>query len=274
VNLQDYIESGILEAYILGSLTHDEELLVEANIAKFPELGDELLALEKAMEQYSANLASNPPAGLEDKIWNSIQTITDNSEGRPVRTPKIVNFKPGPPKTIQWKYAAVWVALIGSMVVNMLLYKEGDKLRDDKLALHEQMDQLQSEKGKQAVMIGYFQKEKTMMADTAMQTIVMHTTQKGHPMVATLYWSKDKGEAYITADALPPPPKGMQYQLWALQGGKPVDMGVLPIGLSNTPVMQKVGRPITRSDAFAISLEKEGGSPTPTMENIYVLGKV
>ncbi len=66
----------------------------------------------------------------------------------------------------------------------------------------------------------------------------------------------------------------MQYQLWAIQGGKPVDMGVLPNGIANTPEMQKVTMVITNSEAFAISLEKEGGSPTPTMENIYVMGKV
>lgn len=112
------------------------------------------------------------------------------------------------------------------------------------------------------------------MAGTDMQTIVMHTMIKGHPMAATLYWNREKGEAYITVDALPPAPKGMQYQLWAMQGGKPVDMGVLPNNMAGTPAMQKIGAPITRSDAFAISLEKEGGSAAPTMENIFVMGKV
>jgi len=30
---------------------------------------------------------------------------------------------------------------------------------------------------------------------------------------------------------------------------------------------------VTNGEAFAITLEKEGGSPVPTMQNLYVLGK-
>jgi anti-sigma-K factor RskA len=106
-----------------------------------------------------------------------------------------------------------------------------------------------------------------------MQTVVMHTMKKGHPMAAMVYWSKAKGEAYVSAAALPMPPKGMQYQVWVMQDGKPVDIGVLPTDMSGTPAMQKVNKPVMYGDAFAITLEKEGGSPTPTMENIYVMGK-
>jgi len=92
-------------------------------------------------------------------------------------------------------------------------------------------------------------------------------------MAATIYWSKDKGEAYLAVDKLPEPPKGMQYQLWVIQGGKPVDMGVLPNSLIAASSMQKVSKQVMSGEAFAISLEKEGGSPVPTMENIYVMGK-
>ena len=110
-----------------------------------------------------------------------------------------------------------------------------------------------------------------MMADTGTQTIVMHTMLPGHAMAATLYWSKSNGNAYVSMDGLPQAPKGMQYQLWVIQGGKPVSMGVLPNDMANTPAMQKVAMQVTDGQAFAISLEKEGGNPTPT--TVYVLGK-
>ena len=55
-------------------------------------------------------------------------------------------------------------------------------------------------------------------------------------------------------------PTGKQYQLWAIVDGKPVDAGVINncIGLCK---MKK----IDHAEAFAITLEKEGGSPTPTL---------
>ncbi|MCF8451148.1 MAG: anti-sigma factor [Taibaiella sp.] len=46
-----------------------------------------------------------------------------------------------------------------------------------------------------------------------MKTIVMRIMQKRHPMAATLYWSKEKGVAYVSVDGLPAPAPGMQYQL-------------------------------------------------------------
>jgi anti-sigma-K factor RskA len=62
----------------------------------------------------------------------------------------------------------------------------------------------------------------------------------------------------------------MQYQLWAIADGKPVDAGMYTeekdskIALAN----------ITNAQAFAITLEKKGGSPVPTMENMYVMGEI
>ena len=163
--------------------------------------------------------------------------------------------------------------LIGSVALNFILWNQGKQEREERVALSTQMGKLQTNQKQLTDLLGSYQKAKSMMADTGMQTIVMHTMQKGHPMAATLYWSKSKGEAYVAIDGLPEPPKGMQYQLWVIQGGKPVDMGVLPNSMANTPLMQKVPMPVTNGEAFAISLEKAGGSSTPTMENIYVMGK-
>jgi len=41
--------------------------------------------------------------------------------------------------------------------------------------------------------------------------------------------------------------------------------------MADSPVMEKVNMTVTEGDAFAISLEKRGGNPTPT--TVYVLGK-
>jgi anti-sigma-K factor RskA len=43
--------------------------------------------------------------------------------------------------------------------------------------------------------------------------------------------------------------------------------------MANTPSIRKINVKVTSGEAFAISLEKEGGSPVPTMQNIYVMGK-
>lgn len=86
---------------------------------------------------------------------------------------------------------------------------------------------------------------------------------------ATVYWRSEDKNVYLQADHLPPAPAGKQYQLWALMDGKPVDAGLLRNG-ENLCRM----KPVQKAQAFAITLENAGGSPTPTLSRLYVLGKV
>jgi len=274
VKTKEYIESGILEAYVLGALTPEEHELVAANIAMYPELQTELDVIETTMQQFATSLAMDPPAAVQEKIWNALQATSSNAgntEDEKPRTSRTIPFEPERKKTMDWKYAAMLAILAGSVTVNFMMFNQSKQAQEDKVALNAQVQQLQAKQNELAVVVNDYSKAKTMMADTGMQTIVMHTMVPGHAMAATLYWSKTKGEAYVAMNALPEPPKGMQYQMWVIQGGKPVSMGVLPSEMANTAAMQKLAMNVTSGDAFAISLEKEGGNPTPTA--VYVLGK-
>ncbi len=272
MNTSEYIESGILEAYALGALSTEQAKQVEADIALHTELKEELQAIENAMQSFTTVFAKELPAGLDNKIWGALQYASANA-GNVQAVPKVIPFTPEYRKPAQWRYAAIWAGLIGSVALNAFLWADRNKENTENNALSYKIDHIQSDQKQLADLVSAYEKNKIMMADTGMQTIVMHTMQPGHPMAATLYWSKAKGEAYVNVDGLPAPPKGMQYQLWVMQDGKPVNMGVLPNSMASTPAMQKVGMSVTNGQAFAISLEKEGGSPTPTMQNIYVMGK-
>jgi len=277
VNVKEYIESGLLESYLLGALSTEEETQVAADIAQYPELKAELDSIEAGMLLFAESMAETPPAGLQDKIWNSLPKGSTgekeiNNDGQP-KSRVIAMEVPDRFYYAQWQRAAIWIVLVGSLLVNILLWYQRNETSEQYAATKQQIDSLQHQQSQLATVLNSYESEKKMMSDTGMQTIVMHTVQKGHPMAATLFWSKDKGEAYVSINGLPAPPKGMQYQLWVIQDGKPVDMGVLPNNMANTPAMQKVSKPVTGGEAFAISLEKEGGSPTPTMQNIYVMGK-
>ena len=60
------------------------------------------------------------------------------------------------------------------------------------------------------------------------------------------------------------PPIGKDYQLWAIRGGQPVNLGVVRADASGFAVipLEGVGDPKT-TQAFAVSLEPKGGSPNP-----------
>lgn len=276
MNIEEYIASGLLEAYILGSLTSTEHVRVAADIAANPELAAYVADMEATFQQYAISFAKQPPVELENKIWSKLETLnkhghTPNAGIPTQQKTKNIAIEPAFRKAAQWKYAATLVALIGSLGANMLLWNESKRTQSEQSALAKQMEDMRLDHERLVLALNDYQKAKNMMADTAMQTIVMHTVVSGHPMAATIYWNKNDGAAYVAMNALPTPPSGMQYQLWAIKSGKPIDMGMLPNDMANSPTLKKIAMAVTASEAFAISLEKEGGNPTPTL--VYVLGK-
>jgi anti-sigma-K factor RskA len=78
---------------------------------------------------------------------------------------------------------------------------------------------------------------------------------------------------FVANVKLPQPPADKQYQLWAIADGKPVDIGMIENEQSFAAVFQKM-KDIHNPQAFAITLEKKGGVPSPTMSEMYVLGKI
>lgn len=276
MNIKEYIESGKLEAYVLGALPAEEHAQVQADIAGHTELAEEVAALELAMLQFGSAFAKEPPAAMQDKIWNAIQqspTANDEPTQRTYEGPKTIPI-PAPQyrKPMSWGYAAVWTGLIGSIMLNMTLYMKSRDMREDAVVMNQRIKDLEAGQQRMTALASQYSKVNEMMADTAMQTIVMHTVQRNHPMAATVYWNKSRGITYVAMHALPHPPAGKQYQLWVMENGKPKSMGVLPSDMANTLAVQKMDMPVTNAEAFAISLENEGGNPTPT--DVYVMGKI
>ena len=68
MNLQDYINSGVLEQYCLGLLDSDEANQVVSYCLKYPRLRDELNSIEVAIEKMAIEKATDPPPQLKDKI--------------------------------------------------------------------------------------------------------------------------------------------------------------------------------------------------------------
>jgi len=108
-----------------------------------------------------------------------------------------------------------------------------------------------------------------MMHDTNMAMVKMLGVQQHRDNSATVFWDKKTKDVYLMADNLPKPPAGMQYQLWAIVDGKPIGAGLL--NWENPSVSTPVTN-IQSAQAFAITLEKAGGSERPTEDAMIVMG--
>ena len=79
---------------------------------------------------------------------------------------------------------------------------------------------------------------------------------------------------HLAPSGLPETPVGMQYQLWAIIDGKPVDAGMILSNSSGDKYHIQKMKSFGKAEAFAITLETQGGNATPTMDKMYVIAKV
>lgn len=114
--------------------------------------------------------------------------------------------------------------------------------------------------------------ELQVLADPMVKTIALKGMNSLDKKSAMIHWNMNSHEVYFNASALPKTPDNMQYQLWAIVDGKPVDVGMISVGDTNS-VFQKM-KVIMNAQAFAVTIEKMGGSASPTMDTMCLLGNV
>jgi anti-sigma-K factor RskA len=86
--------------------------------------------------------------------------------------------------------------------------------------------------------------------------------QGGFDGSGSLYLS-DEGMV-ATFESLPSAGRRRSYQLWAIADGKPVSIGVIEDSGRVVRLLEWQGR----ADAFAVTIEPEGGSPVPTSDPV------
>ena len=256
MDLREFIESGILENYVLGLASAEERREVEQMAQAHPEVKEALLAIEEDLTDYARSQAPPMPEGLREKI---LQRIDAEGSAGPA--------SPKSPAVGSWPMAVAVLLLAGLA----FLFWKNRQVR----AAHEQtrneLQALQTDCAEQGKRLLQMQEQIAILRDDSYRPVIMEGTEKAPGAIAAVYWNPEKREAYLDTRSLPTPPAGKQYQLWALVGGQPVDMGVFDLALQAE--FQQVPF-IENPDAFAVTLEPAGGSVSPTLEEMYVVGGV
>lgn len=263
MKVQEYIESGILSIYVLGVATEEEKAEVEQMIEKYPEIREELHTLQAAMNEYASQFELQPPQELKERIMQRITTESTQSDAY-LGTAKNTS-------TIQrYGIAATVILLLMSLAGNFHFYTLWKEAERDLSVVKAQ--NIENDKKIIALEAKYrdIESELAMVQNPSFQITYLEGMKEVAPKsYATVFWSDEKKQAFIFTNSLPPPPKGKQYQLWAVTKGDNIvwDAGVFDWGkLSPVKCFEK-------PDKFIITLEKEGGVPKAEGQ-AYAIGAV
>lgn len=265
MDIKAYIESGILESYVLRLTSQEESAEVESMMAAHPEIANAVNEFEIKLEQQLIDNAIQPSSSVKEALFASLE----NEFNTKVEQTKVVSIKPV--TTPFWKYmaAASIILFVASSIFNVYYYNKFSELENNYNVLLANNGTLLAKSEANQTRMNDLEKSMLVMKDTATLKIPLKDV-KGASNLATVYWNSISKDVFVLQNNLPKAPQGKQYQLWAIVDGKTVNAGML----ENCEQALCVMRNIPTAQAFAITLEKEGGSPTPDMSNLMVMGKI
>lgn len=273
MNIPDYITSGTLESYALGAVSDQERREVECLSAIYPELRQELDRLTLALENYALMHSVVPPANLQDKIRQRLTLADQQTAPLFAEETKVIPLqRERPVFQVAWvAAAAVGLVLIAFayFLMSQLQQKRAfsDQMAQANTQLQTELGDLRQQQTRNTQLL-------TLLRQPGVETVRLAAAKPdGSPADVLVYWDRLKQQVTLEVERLPELPADKQYQLWALVDGKPVDAGVFNSRVDRYS-LQQTNRPIRLADTFAITVEKVGGSPVPTLTALVALGKV
>ena len=162
--------------------------------------------------------------------------------------------------------AASWLLLAGSIALTWQYRNRMQTAETEKENTRNQLLALQSENN-------YMKQDMQVVQSKYSEPVYLKGLEAAPDAAAKIFWMKNTGEVYIDPSNLPETPQGMQYQLWAIVDGQPVDAGMIITTQANKKYRIQKMKSFGKVDAFAVTLETAGGNPTPKGA-MFVMGKM
>lgn len=265
MDVKDYISSGILESYVLGAASNQEQREVQCLSAIYPEITEALRALEGDMETFAKSLAVEPPTELKGKIMAAIENVEQDSVLKQTTTPSKQVVEPAPmtiTKTKRpWLAAASLAALIG---LTAIFFVNQNSQKEEIVALQQQVEDANKNTNQ-------LNDLNALLAKTATRKIELKGTEAQPDANVSVFWNSETQDVAFTVNNLQELPSDKDYQLWAIVDGKPTDMGVMDFNKAVASIV-KGGKQVANAQAFAITIEPKGGSKDPTLSAMVVVG--
>ncbi|MBT8292576.1 MAG: anti-sigma factor [Eudoraea sp.] len=239
-----FLDTDLLEKYLLGTTSPEETMQVERYIAMYPAVRKTYNELQENLETFAKLHALKTPEGLKAKILNRIKA---QNTGRR--------------KFQRYAIAASIAALLfaGS---SYFFWNQNQNLQDENVIVNNRIRTLEEDM-------------KEQLEDVRNQFIVLNNPQtkkyavngnkKAKELKAVAYINPVKKLSYINVRNLPNLPDNQCYQMWAEVNGKMVNLGVIK-NVDDKDRLRPL--PYAENAVSYITIEPQGGNDTPTVKNI------
>ncbi|MGC1515685.1 MAG: anti-sigma factor [Maribacter sp.] len=239
-----FLDSDILEKYLLGTTSELETLQAERYIAMYPEVQDSYNELQENLEKFAKLHAIKAPQGLRDKIHLRIKAE-----------------RSGRKKFFSYAIAASITAMMFAGT-SYFFYNQSQNLQEENNVVTNKIKLLE-------------ENMKEQLEDVRNQFIVLNNpgtkkynvkgNQKAKELKAVAYINPVKKLSFINVSKLPNIPENQCFQMWAEVNGKMINLGIIEEAGDQQKLM---ALPYAENAVGYITIEPKGGNHVPSVDNI------
>lgn len=234
--------------------------------AQYPEIKAELEQIELSLEGFATTAAPSVDPSVLTKVLDDIKANSGSSA-----------TKEGVSEGIEKQASSgllssvlPWLLAIGAILGLLYFYNQTSQQETSLAELQTNYDKLEKDCEERQQILKSTQQFINDLTNPATQDIILAGTDNTPNLSAIVFYNPATEKTLFKATNLPPPPSGKQYQLWAIDGDGPKDLGVLATNLTGDVILEVSH--LAGVAAFAITLEDAGGKPTPDLTQLQVIG--
>lgn len=250
-----------LALYAMGGLESDEKASLEKHLSECDSCRQELEQLRGAVALLA--LTASGPAPPVRARTRLLDAVAQDSRARidPARASRWDRAS-----RLPWWSSLGWIAAAGLVGIVALLWTQNSRLRQNavQLAKFAEQQRITADKSHRI--------DEIFHAPDAQRIDILPVHQKVAAPAGKAIYSRERGGLIFVASNLHPLPPQKAYELWLIPTeGAPIPAGVFKPDASGGAMVINPPLPVrVEAKAFAITIEPEQGSTTPTMPIVMI----
>lgn len=250
-NINSFLESGLLEKYLVDDVTTSETEQVESFISKYPEVKSQYDLLQDNLEILSKLNAIEPP---KDTLNNILNTLDDKP---------VVTLHTKQRRVSIWYSIAASVAAIMFATLASFFYLQNQQLLNENQVVVDEIFDLRSDIANTNDKLESVMKQFMRLNNPETEKYIIRGNKRAKNLKTVAYINPKEKTSMIEVVSLPQLPEEQCYQMWAQMQDKMVSLGILDAterDLRSIPYTEN-------ALSFNITIEPKGGNETATVEN-------
>ncbi|GAA3615802.1 anti-sigma factor [Flavivirga amylovorans] len=247
-----FLNSGLLEKYLLGETSSAQTEKVESYISKYPEVQNAYNTLQYNLEIVAKSNAVEAPKSILNNILEELDE------------------KPVVSLNAQKKYKSWYKFAVAASIVAFVFagtsyhfYSQKRKLSQENQIVVDEIFDLRSDIAKNNLMLDNVMRQLLKLNNPETEKYIIKGNERAKNLKTVAYINPKEKTSMIDVVSLPQLPEEQCYQIWADLQGQMVSLGIL-----SEADRQLMSIPYAENAlALNITIEPKGGNTIASMEN-------